>query len=65
MTSFLGMEVEQDKGSIHLYLDNYIQETLSEYNAANKKFVKSKQVPMQPAVVLEHETPCALRPQIL
>ncbi len=63
MKSFLRvrMEVEHDKISIHLHLDTYIQETLSEYKATIKKFVKLKQVPMQPAVVLEHylcpETP--------
>jgi hypothetical protein len=46
MTSFLGMEVEQDKNSIRLYLDTYIQDTLQEYKAAIKKFVKLKQVPI-------------------
>ena len=30
MTSFLGMEVEQDQNSISLHLDTYIQDTLSE-----------------------------------
>ncbi len=59
MTSLLGpgMEVEQDKGSISFHLDNYImiQETLSEYQAAIKKFVKPEQVPMQPGVVLKHD----------
>ncbi len=54
-TSFLCMEVEQDKNSICLHLDYYIQDTLSEYKAAIKKFVKPKQVPMQPGVVLEHD----------
>jgi hypothetical protein len=38
MTSFLGMEVEQDTNSIRLHLNNYIQDTLSEYKAAIKKF---------------------------
>jgi hypothetical protein len=61
MTSILRMEVEQDKSSIRLYLDTYIQETLSEYKATIKKFVKQKQVPMQHGIVLEHnlcpETP--------
>ena len=49
------MEVEQDKNSIRLHLDNYIQDTLSEYNAAIKNFVKPKQVPMHPGNVLEHD----------
>jgi hypothetical protein len=55
MTSFLGMEVEQDQNSIRLHLDTYIQDTLSEYKAAILKFVKPKQVIMQPGVVLEHD----------
>ncbi len=55
MISFLGMEVEQDKSSISLQLDNYIHDTLSEYKAAIKKFVKPKQEPMQPGIVLEHD----------
>jgi hypothetical protein len=55
MTSFLGMEVEQDQDSIRLHLDSYIQDTLSEYKAVIKKFVKPKQVPMQPGLVLEHD----------
>ncbi len=55
MTSFLGMEVEQDKNSICIHLDNYIQDTVSKYKAAIKKFMKPKQVPIQPEVVLEHD----------
>ncbi len=31
MTSFLGMEVEQDQISIRLHLDTYIKDTVSEY----------------------------------
>ena len=33
MTSFLGMEVEQDQDSIRLHLDTYIKETLDEYKS--------------------------------
>jgi hypothetical protein len=55
MTSFLGMEVEQDRHSIRLHFDNYIQETLFEYKSAIKKFPKAKQVPMQTGVILEHD----------
>jgi hypothetical protein len=55
MTSFLGMEVEQDKSSIRLHLDNYIEDTLWEHEAAIKKFVKPKQMPMQPGIVLEYD----------
>ena len=32
MTSFLGMEVEQEDGCIKLHLDTYVQEMLDEYN---------------------------------
>jgi hypothetical protein len=55
MTSFLGMEVEQDERSIKLHLDTYVQKILEEYKTTIKKFLKPKQVPMQPGVVLEHE----------
>jgi hypothetical protein len=65
MTSFLWMEVEKGRRSIRLLLDNCIQETLSGYHmnlkAAIRNFVKPKQVPMQPGVVLEHDL-CS-RPQ--
>ncbi len=55
MTSFLGMEVEQDEKSIKLHLDTYVQEILDEYKSTIKKFLKPKQVPMQPGVILEHD----------
>ncbi len=48
MTSFLGMEVEQDEKSIKLHLETYVQEIFEEYKSTIKKFVKPKQVPMQP-----------------
>jgi hypothetical protein len=57
------MEVEQDDASIFLHLNKYIQEILEEYKSTIKKFLKPKQVQIQPRVVLEHddcpETPCA------
>ncbi len=49
------MEVEQDEESIRLHLDTHIQETHEEYKSNIKKFLKPKQVPMQPGVVLEHD----------
>ncbi len=49
------MEVEKDAESIRLHLDTYIQEILEEYISTIKKFVKPKQVPMQPGVALEHD----------
>ena len=55
MTSFLGMEVEQDKGEIRLHLDTYIQEMLNEYQAYIKKDLKPKKVPMQPGVILTND----------
>ena len=45
MTSFLGMEVEQDQDSIRLHLDTYIKETLDEYKSVVKKLLKPKKVP--------------------
>ncbi len=33
MTSFLGLEVVQDKGQIRLHLDTYVNEMLEEYQA--------------------------------
>jgi hypothetical protein len=33
MTNFLGMEVDQTKGSIKLHLDTYIQDTIDEYKS--------------------------------
>ncbi len=55
MTSFLGMEVEQDEKSIKLHLDTYVQDMLDEYKPTIKKFNKPKQMPMQPGVILEHD----------
>ncbi len=52
MTSFLGMEVEQEKGQIRLHLDTYVNEMLEEYKAYIKRDLKPKKVPMQPGVVL-------------
>ncbi len=31
MTSFLGLEVEQDKGQIRMHLDTYVNEMLEDY----------------------------------
>jgi hypothetical protein len=52
MTSFLGLEVEQDKGQIRLHLDNYVNEMLGDYKAYIKRDLKLKKTPMQPGVVL-------------
>ena len=53
MSTFLGMEVEHNKENIAIHLDTCIQETLAEYKAAVTKFLKPKQVPMQPGIMLE------------
>jgi hypothetical protein len=37
MTSFLGLEVAQDKGQIQLHLDTYVNEMLEEYKACIKR----------------------------
>ena len=55
MSTFLGMEVEQSKDSIKLHLDTYIQETLDEFKSIFKKFLKPKNVPMQPGVMLDNQ----------
>jgi hypothetical protein len=52
MTSFLGLEVEQEKGQIRLHLDTYVNEMLEEYKAYIKRDLKPKKIPMQPGVVL-------------
>ena len=38
-----------------IHLDTYIQETLAKYKAAVTKFLKLKQVPIQPGITLELE----------
>ena len=55
LSTFLGMEIEHNKEILTIHLDTYIQETLAEYNAAVTKFLKPKQVPMQPGIMLELE----------
>ncbi len=52
MTSFLGLEVEQNKGQIWLHLDTYVNEMLEDYKAYIKRDLKPKKIPMQPGVVL-------------
>ncbi len=56
MEPFLGMKVEQSKGKICPHLDTYIRETLDEY----KEF-STKQVPIQPGLILE-KTDCPIVP---
>jgi hypothetical protein len=53
METFLGMQVEQSKGNIRLHLDNYIRETLDEYQEFSTKSLRSKQIPSQPGLILE------------
>ena len=55
MSSLLGMEIEHNKENLAIHLDTYIQETLAEYKAAVTKFLKPKQVPIQPGIMLELE----------
>jgi hypothetical protein len=52
MTSFLGLEVEQDNGQIRLHLHTYMNEMLEEYKAYIKRDLKPKKIPMQPGGVL-------------
>ncbi len=60
MKTFLGMEVEQERGEIHLHLDTYVQEMLTKYQAYIKKDVKLKKILMQPGVPLTNDD----RPEI-
>ena len=55
------MEIEHNKGNLTILLDTYIQETLAEYKATVSKFLKPKQVPTQPGVMLELED-CPVSP---
>ncbi len=43
------------KRDLTIHLDTYIQETLAEYKASVTKFLRPKQVPMQPGIMLEQE----------
>ena len=52
MSSLLGMEIEHNKENLAIHLDTYIQETLA-YNATVTNFLKQKQVPMQPGIMLD------------
>ena len=54
MSSFLGMELEHNKKNLRIHLDTYIRKTL-EYKATVTKFLKPKQVPRQPGIMLELE----------
>jgi hypothetical protein len=55
MSSLLGMKIEHNKRDLTIHLDTYIQETLAEYKAAATKFLKPKQMPMRPRIMLELE----------
>ncbi len=54
MTYFLGMEVEQDKSSIHLHLAT-TSKTHCRSIGSNQEVRETKEVPMQPGIVLEHD----------
>ncbi len=62
MTSFLGVEVEQEDhhdGCIKLHLDTYVQEMLDEYKNYIQRALKPKKIPMQPLLTKDDcsETP--------
>jgi hypothetical protein len=64
MTRFLGLSAEQDKYCISLYLDQYITETIEEYQKFIGKTLRPKSTPMQPGNVLEpEETPLVPDPK--
>ena len=53
MESFIGLEVEQSKSKISPHLDNYIRETIEEYQSYFTGTLKPKLTPMQPGNVLD------------
>lgn len=53
MERFIGLSVEQTKESIALHLDQYISETLEEYQKFIKQSLRPKLTPMQPGNVLD------------
>jgi hypothetical protein len=64
MTRFLGLSVEQDNHCISLHLDQYIRETIEEYQTFTSKALQPKMTPMQPGKVLEPEgTPLVSGPK--
>jgi hypothetical protein len=52
MTSFLGLEVEQETNGISLHLDTYVDELIEEFQRIQTKFIKPKTVPMSPGLLL-------------
>jgi hypothetical protein len=55
MDRFLGLSVEQSKKDISLHLDQYVAETLEEYQKFVDKVLRPKITPMQPGNVLHPE----------
>jgi hypothetical protein len=52
MTGFLGLSIEQENHCISLHLDQYITETIEEYQKFIGKALRPKLTPMQPGNVL-------------
>ncbi len=64
MARFLGLSVEQDNHCISLHLDQYMQETIEEYQKFTSKAFRPKMTPMQLGNVLEpEETPLIQDPK--
>ncbi len=53
ISPFLGMKIEHNKRNLTIHFNRYIQDTLAEYQASVTKFLKPKQMPMQPGITLE------------
>jgi hypothetical protein len=53
MDRFIGLSVKQEKNHTALHLDQYIAETLGEYQKLTQKTVRTKSTPMQPGNVLD------------
>jgi hypothetical protein len=55
METFLGMQVEDSKSTVHLHLDNSIRELLDECKKYAQKSLRPKRIPIQPGLILTKE----------
>ena len=62
MSSSLGMEIGHNKKNLTVHLDTYMRETLAEYKATVTKFLKPKQVLMQPGIMMLELEDCPESP---
>ena len=55
MTTFLGLEIEQDNDEIRIHMDSYLQEILAEYSKVVNKAIRPKKLPCAPNHILRKE----------